>query len=687
MIKIGSNIFALVAERHLSRSSSTVASASEKLSSGQRINSASDDAAGLAISTSLKTDTRIYNQAIRNLNDGISAVSIAEGAMTELSGIIGRIEELAAQGANGAYSDTQRAALQKEVTALQAEWNRVVEGTSFNGRSLLTGADSRFVLQGGKGEQSTLGVQIGLQATAGASPDFAGQTTRASTSSSGGQSNGSSNANSISADGRYIAFNTNSTSFVSGDTNGAADVYVKDSITGALQLVSSTASGQFGNGASNKPSISADGRYVAFFSTSSDLVSGDTNGVADIFVKDLTTGSIVRASTNSSGAEQLGGAAVNSVAISADGRYVVFESDATNLVSGDTNGTTDVFVKDLVTGTLTRASTSSSGTQATGVSTDVSISANGRYVSFTSTANNLVSGDAGNTDIFVKDLQTGELKRVSTSSNSTAANNNSSLSMISSDGNYVAFLSQGTNLVQGDTNGQQDAFVKNLTTGEVVRASIAADGTQGNGASLGVSISADGRFVAMYSAANNLGPSDTNGAGDVYRKDLLTGNVALVSQSTTGTQGTTGSFTQQISADGRYVTYVSSASEFVSGDTNGTQDVFLRDLSTAGLQGLAGLVVSDQASAKVTLDMAKNIRENLVQQRAQIGASTTRINALKNVLSATALNYESANGRILDVDVADEVARLVSAQIRQQVGASILAQASTVPNLALRLLN
>ena len=152
VVRIGSNILSQTVQRNLSRATADLSTASERLASGQRINKGADDAAGLAIATSLRTDSRIFGQALRNLNDGISFVNIAESAMESLGTVAERIQELSTQAMSGTFGDAQRQSMQREVTALQAEWNRIVEGTTFNGRNILTGADTRTVLQGGKGE-------------------------------------------------------------------------------------------------------------------------------------------------------------------------------------------------------------------------------------------------------------------------------------------------------------------------------------------------------------------------------------------------------------------------------------------------------------------------------------------------------------------------------------------------------
>jgi Tol biopolymer transport system component len=227
-----------------------------------------------------------------------------------------------------------------------------------------------------------------------------GQTTRVSVASDGAQGNGDSECPSISADGRYVAFASLASNLVPGDTNGRMDIFVHDRLTGQTTRVSVASDGTEGNGDSGFPSISADGRYVAFASLASNLVPGDTNGTWDVFVHDRLTGQTTRVSVASGGAQGNGDSRFPS--ISADGRYVAFQSYASNLVPGDTNGVLDVFVHDRLTGQTTRVSVASDGTQGDSYSFGSSISADGRYVAFASYASNLVPGDTnGWADVFV----------------------------------------------------------------------------------------------------------------------------------------------------------------------------------------------------------------------------------------------------------------------------------------------
>ena len=413
---------------------------------------------------------------------------------------------------------------------------------------------------------------------------------RVSVASDGTQGNDSSyNISSISADGRYVAFESFASSLVSGDTNDVADIFINDLQTGVTKRISVASDGTQRNNHSQSPSISADGRYVAFYSGANNLVSGDTNYAADIFVNDLQTGTTRRISVASDGT--LGNDYfyhANGSSISVNGRYVAFYSDSIN--SGDR----DIFVNDSQTGVTKHIAVVDDGTQGGQPFYSPSISANG-YVAFYSTASNLVSGDTnGAGDIFVNDLQTGVTKRISVASDGTQGNNHSQSPSISADGRYVAFHSTASNLVSGDTNGTGDVFVNDLQTGTTKRISVASDGTQGNGNSGYLpSISADGRYVAFESTASNLVSGDTNNTADIFVNDLQAGTTKLISIASDGTQGNSWSDIPSISADGSYVVFASDASNLVSGDTNNLLDIFVYDRGYGTQKSWAGTPGND----------------------------------------------------------------------------------------------
>ena len=411
----------------------------------------------------------------------------------------------------------------------------------------------------------------------------AGTTTRVSVASDGTQGNDFSVEPSISASGRYVAFNSLASNLVSGDTNGVVDVFVHDRKTGQTTRVSVASDGTQGNELSDAPSISDDGRYVAFFSNASNLVSGDTNETGDVFVHDRKTGQTTLVSVASDGTQGNGGS--GHAAISPNGRYVAFQSEASNLVSGDTNNTIDVFVHDRKTGQTTLVSVGSNGTQGNDLSLHPSISADGRYVAFDSLATNLAEGGDTNStsDVFVHDLKTGQTTLVSVASDGTQGSGYSFVPSISASGRYVAFDSFATNLVSGDTNFAPDIFVHDLKTGQTTRVSVASDGTQGNSDSGGRSISATGRYVAFHSFATNLVSDDTNFTGDTFVHDRKTGQTTRVSVASDGTQGNDFSGDPSISATGHFVAFTSFATNLVSGDTNGTGDIFVHDRQGGGI--------------------------------------------------------------------------------------------------------
>jgi len=283
-----------------------------------------------------------------------------------------------------------------------------------------------------------------------------GETERVSVSSDGTQGNFTSFDSAISANGRFVAVASLASNLVPHDTNGQ-DIFVHDRKTGETERVSVNSRGVNG---SFDPSISARGRRLAFWSYASDLVEGDTNGATDVFFHDRRTGETERVSVGSEGAEGDGDSFYPSIS-ARGGRFVSFVSFASNLVGNDTNDRRDVFVHDRKTGETERVSVGSGGVQGNDTSFYGSISANGRFVAFDSAASNLVQGDTnGATDVFVHDRKTGETERVSLSSHGVQGTGPSGGSSISANGRFLAFASSASNLVAGDTNDDDDVFVR-----------------------------------------------------------------------------------------------------------------------------------------------------------------------------------------------------------------------------------
>lgn len=418
----------------------------------------------------------------------------------------------------------------------------------------------------------------------------------------------------ISADGTRVAFASDATNIVGGDTNGATDVFTAPASAGGKppDRVSLTSAGAQVTRGSRAPDISGDGRHVGFESDAPDLVAGDDNAVTDAFVRDRTTGATARASI--SGGSAQGNGRSSGASISKDGLTVGFQSMATNLVGGDTNEATDAFAHDGDSGGTDRVSRTAGGSEATGFSSTPSVSADGRYVAFSSLASNLAGDDANSAqDVFLRDNQAGTTALASRTSAGIPGNGSSTNPAVSADGRYVAFASQATNLVSGDTNGVYDVFVYDRQTGAVERVDIPTAGGQATGGhSLHPRMSADGRYVVYDSTATNLVSGDTNGASDVFLRDRDFGSTVRMSPSDQGQP----SYQADVSDDGRFVVFASWASDLVTGDTNNAMDIFVRDRRLAGATTRASVATGgaqandSSASPRITGSGSKVVFES-----------------------------------------------------------------------------
>ena len=370
-----------------------------------------------------------------------------------------------------------------------------------------------------------------------------------------------------------------------------------------LECVSVSPTGQSADGSSYYPSISADGRYVAFTSEASNLVPGDTNGVLDVFRKDRLTGEVVRVSVGPGG-EQGDDASYTSylTAISADGRYVCFASDARNLVPGDTNGREDIFVRDVLAGTTTRVSVGLGGVQADGDSQIASMSEDGNRIVFESRATNLIGGRTHPDNVYVRDLAAGLTLLASVSSNGEIADGDSGYPAISGDGNVVAFLSDSHNLSGGiPPNVFPSAFyLHDFTTG-LTQLGLYSPGVLGGQYFAGyASLSRDGSRVAFASDAPDLDPLDQNGGPDVFVIDRRANTLERASTSMTGGPGGSLLDFPKLSADGRFVGFESDSPGLVPGDTNGLVDSFVHDLVTGATNRTNVSADGEQATQPVS---------------------------------------------------------------------------------------
>jgi Tol biopolymer transport system component len=397
---------------------------------------------------------------------------------------------------------------------------------------------------------------------------------RVSLASGNGQGNNSSSHPSITPDGRYVVFESRASNLVPNDTNGKRDIFIRDRFTMRTERLSVSTGGQEANGDCFTPRLSADGRYVAFSSNATNLVPEGSGGPSEIYLHDRVAHTTICASVSNAGAQ---GNAYNwAPALGREGRYLAFASSSTNLVPDDTNGNSDIFVRDLVAQTTTRVSLSNAGEQPNGRCDYTAISGNGQVVAFTSLATNLVPGlGQAIQRVFTRNLVTQVTSLVSMSNEGVPADNHCEAPSLNNSGQFVAYWSIAANLVPGDTNGVYDAFLYNRLAGTTTRVSVSSSGEQGNDDTWSPVVSDDGTRVAYDSYATNLVPGDTNYNGDVFVHNLTTQETTRISVTSTGTQGNGDSVGPAMDVDGSVITFYSYATNLVPDDTNGAFDVFV----------------------------------------------------------------------------------------------------------------
>lgn len=394
-------------------------------------------------------------------------------------------------------------------------------------------------------------------------------TTRVSINSAGQLSNGQNEPPFISSSGRHVVYESFATNLDPGDIDSIVDIFLHDRATGVTELVSISSNGIKGNDRSGQPTVSFDGRYVAFSSGATNLVSGDTNGEWDIFLRDRLNGTTTRVSVDSFGAEGNGGSGNSDISL--NGQVIVFNSIASNLVPGDANGNLDIFVHDITTGQTSLVSVDSNGNQANGYNAEPSISGDGRFVAFRSEADNLVMGDGPDSDIFLHDRVTGQTEIISLSSTGVHGNDYSNDPHVSGDGRIVAFGSRASNFVPEDPFMDFDIYARDRLTGQTHLVSVNSIGHKANGGGLWPSISSDGRYVAFGSDATNLVLHTLNGGFDCYVHDLETKQTWIASIDSGGNPGNSNSVRPDISAEARSVVFNSFGSNLVPGPPDFTK--------------------------------------------------------------------------------------------------------------------
>lgn len=349
---------------------------------------------------------------------------------------------------------------------------------------------------------------------------------RVSVSSEGNQANNGSYRPRISHDGTKIIFESDANNIASPDNNSKRDIFSFDLASSTPIVVSQSGSGTNGNGDSFDAWPSADGRYVVFASDATNLVNGDTNASTDIFLRDTLSQTTIRVSVSNSSLESNG--ASTQPRISSDGAYIVFKSEASNLVNFDNNSATDIFIYKVADQSISILSVSSEGIRANAPSSDPSISSDGRYVVFSSLASNLVSSDSNNTsDVFLFDRQNSDIVRVSQRADGSQALGTSMLSEISSDATKICFISTASNLVNSDSNGLADAFAYTLSNGSLTRLSLSSAGVSANNITTFCSLNSNGSLFVISSLASNLVGSDNNSSSDIFLSDINCANDAV----------------------------------------------------------------------------------------------------------------------------------------------------------------
>lgn len=380
----------------------------------------------------------------------------------------------------------------------------------------------------------------------------------------------------ISQDGRFVAYESGNVNHVSSDTSSnLMDIFVRDRKTGITVIANRKSDGSQMSGYVAGWEMSKNGRFIVW-STSQAIVPSDTGPYNDIFIRDLLNNTTEIVSTTSSGGQLNGNS--NIPDISVDGRYVIFQSSATNSGLGDTTNKSDIYLKDRKTNSLSLLSKSTTGSGGNNDSMNARISCDGSYVSFFSSASNLVAGDTNAADdLFIVDRINGNVIKNATINGNT--NSITSNTGISCNGSTIAFISNASNLVPNDTNSKTDLFSYNVAEGSFKRLNVDPSGNQISTGSIDQlssgAVDFSGRYVVFTSTSGDIVSGDTNGVKDIFIRDTVDNITQIISKRNSSTQTTSASFLPSISLDGQSVIFGSDDSGLVAGDTNNMKDVFV----------------------------------------------------------------------------------------------------------------
>ncbi len=672
----------------------------ERLSSGIRVSSAQDDAVAIGLADSLRSRKSVFVQALQNVNNGISQVNVAGEASEQLDNIVTRIKSLAEAASNSTISDAHRAALNTEAQALSESYNEIIASTKINQTNVFDSSTASFSVQAGY-RGADIGIDLSIQRSEYANVEVGG---------SGLSAGDKVIPYGLSYSGDYAIFMSDADDLDSSrvEADGSQyDIFVQNMTTGSVEKVSvgtvnvagsnTESSSYFSSG-----QVSDDGRYAVFYGTGAATL-GSSAG-AHLFMRDLETDTTSLVSVSSSEVENNGALGVGAFSMSGDGRYVVFESESTNLSSADVDATRDIFLRDTVAGTTTLISVSSSGTKGNGTSSSPQISTDGRYITYVSAATNLVSGDTnGLSDIFLFDRVTGTTTRVNkTDSGSEFTNGNSSAADISADGRYISY--QSTTTDRGVSGGYSQIYRYDKQSGQTVLVSQSDAGSSGNNDSLYASISADGNQIAYRSTASNLVSGDTNGYQDIFVTDVSTGVTRRVSVSDSGAQanGNSGasttstpaaaynSFANVISGNGKKILFDTGATNLTSGTTLGNYASIINGnpiFEEYTVTPMSGVVLSSQTTSENTAYNMSSYQDELTVFKGKVSASSSRLEQALQNIDAMVSDLDQARERIIGVDIAEELANQVSLSLKKRVAVQTIKSEFQVSKTTLSLLS